>query len=157
MLFTILTVQFIHDHGISLHLISKLNKFSVGIKTKSWWNELVATGLFAVILGTFLVVLNCLITKGEEDDLEEYVQRQLTRSRSGHRLERDLETGGLTTRHHRRLKQTLQNDDESKLNFTPVTSEVVTPTTPNGKQNIISFHKSIEFIFCSYTRLLIIK
>lgn len=71
-----------------------------------------ATGLFAVILAIFLLVLNCLISKREEDDLEEYVQRQLTRSRSGHRLERDVETGCLTTRHHRRLKQTLQNPDD---------------------------------------------
>lgn len=56
----------------------------------TWWNELVCTGLFAIGLGIFLIVLNCLISKREEDDLEEYVQRQLTRSRSGHRLERDL-------------------------------------------------------------------
>lgn len=56
----------------------------------TWWNELVCTGLFAVGLGVFLIVLNGLISKREEDDLEEYVQRQLTRSRSGHRLERDV-------------------------------------------------------------------
>lgn len=96
---------------------------------------MVATGLFAVILGAFLLILNCLISKREEDDLEEYVQRQLTRSRSGHRLERDLETGGLTTRHNRRIKQTLENQDDvsqTKSNHTPITSEVVTPTTPNG-------------------------
>lgn len=101
----------------------------------SWWNDLVATGLFAVVLGIFLIVLNCLISKREEDDLEEYVQRQLTRSRSGHRLERDVETGGLTTRHNRRMKQTLQKSDElsqSKSNITPVTSELVTPNSPNG-------------------------
>lgn len=110
-------------------------------KPTSWWNELVATGLFAVILGVFLIVLNCLISKREEDDLEEYVQRQLTRSRSGHRLERDLETGGLTTRHNRRMKQTLTTADElshSKSNITPITSEVVTPTTPNGNEPIHS-------------------
>lgn len=107
----------------------------IGKPNASWWNELVATGLFAVILGTFLLVLNCLISKREEDDLEEYVQRQLTRSRSGHRLERDVETGGLTTRHNRRIKQSLQTADElsqSKSNITPVTSELVTPNSPNG-------------------------
>lgn len=107
----------------------------------SWWNELIATGLFAVVLGIFLIVLNCLISKREEDDLEEYVQRQLTRSRSGHRLERDLETGGLTTRHTRRMKQTLQAAEElsqSKSNVTPTTSEVITPTTPNGKEQTVS-------------------
>ncbi|XP_012218491.2 uncharacterized protein [Linepithema humile] len=73
-----------------------------------WWNELVAVGLFAIIVGVFLIVLNRVIAKKEEDDLEEYVQRQLTRSRSGHRLERDVETGGLTTRHARRAKQQMK-------------------------------------------------
>lgn len=73
-----------------------------------WWNELVAVGLFAILVGIFLIVLNRVIAKKEEDDLEEYVQRQLTRSRSGHRLERDVETGGLTTRHARRAKQMKQ-------------------------------------------------
>lgn len=73
--------------------------------TGGWWNELVATGIFAVVMGVFLIILNKIIAKKEEDDLEEYVQRQLTRSRSGHRLERDVETGGLTTRHARRAKQ----------------------------------------------------
>lgn len=104
-------------------------------KANSWWNELVATGLFAVILGVFLLVLNCLISKREEDDLEEYVQRQLTRSRSGHRLERDVETGCLVTRQNRRLKQALQNTDElskCKLNLTPATSEAITPTPSIG-------------------------
>lgn len=112
-------------------LFANLNKG----KENSWWNELVATGLFAVILGVFLIVLNCLISKREEDDLEEYVQRQLTRSRSGHRLERDVETGCLTTRHNRRLKETLQNTNElslSKSNLTPATSEVVTPSPSAG-------------------------
>lgn len=70
----------------------------------TWWNELVCTGLFALGLGIFLIVLNCLISKREEDDLEEYVQRALTRTRSGHRLERDVETGGLHTRQNRRSK-----------------------------------------------------
>lgn len=99
---------------------------------------MIATGLFAVILGVFLIVLNCLISKREEDDLEEYVQRQLTRSRSGHRLERDVETGGLTTRHNRRVKNATETNEEmpnshSKPHLSPNTSEALTPTTPNGK------------------------
>lgn len=73
--------------------------------TNGWWNELVATGVFAVMVGIFLIILNRVIAKKEEDDLEEYVQRQLTRSRSGHRLERDVETGGLSTRHARKARQ----------------------------------------------------
>ncbi|XP_062552278.1 uncharacterized protein LOC134217533 isoform X1 [Armigeres subalbatus] len=106
----------------------------------SWWNELVCTGLFAVGLGIFLIILNCVISSREEQDLESYVQRQLTRSRSGHRLERDVETGGLTTRHHRKAMQIQKGaaerglDDLSNSNIllTPTSSEVVTPTTPSG-------------------------
>lgn len=102
-----------------------------------------ATGLFAVILGVFLIVLNCLISKREEDDLEEYVQRQLTRSRSGHRLERDVETGGLTTRHtrNRPVKPSAEINEEmshshSKLHLTPTATEALTPTTPNGNADV---------------------
>lgn len=80
-----------------------------------WWNELVAVGLFAIFVGVFLIILNRVIAKKEEDDLEEYVQRQLTRSKSGHRLERDVETGGLTTRHARRAKQMQQVSSDTCL------------------------------------------
>lgn len=83
--------------------------------TGGWWNELVAVGLFAIFVGIFLIILNRVIAKKEEDDLEEYVQRQLTRSRSGHRLERDVETGGLTTRHARRAKQMRQVSSETSI------------------------------------------
>lgn len=34
-------------------------------------------------MGVFLIVLNSFISKQEDNDLEAYVQRQLTRSRSG--------------------------------------------------------------------------
>lgn len=124
-------------------------------KAKStWWNELVCTGLFALGLGIFLIVLNCLISKREEDDLEEYVQRALTRTRSGHRLERDVETGGLTTRQNRRSKSQHQIDGVTSamgvgngMNggadnlggshssvMTPESSEMMTPTTPHGNR-----------------------
>ncbi|XP_048507473.1 uncharacterized protein LOC105683184 isoform X1 [Athalia rosae] len=101
---------------------------SWGTKASSgWWNELVATGIFAIVTGIFLIILNKIIAKKEEDDLEEYVQRQLTRSRSGHRLERDVETGGLTTRHARRAKQmkamassgTLSMEEDPSLGSSP--------------------------------------
>ncbi|KAL0279061.1 UNVERIFIED_CONTAM: hypothetical protein PYX00_000698 [Menopon gallinae] len=65
---------------------------------KAWWNELVITGAFSLLLGIFLIVLDRFITKREEDDLNKYVQGQLTRSRSGHRLVRDVETGNLVSR-----------------------------------------------------------
>lgn len=97
----------------------------------------------------FLIVLNSFISKQEDNDLEAYVHRQLHRSRSGktinylimgrlqinlensvgHRLERDVETGGLTTRHTRRTQALVKDMSQSNI-LTPVTSELVTPTTP---------------------------
>lgn len=74
------------------------------IGSVSWFNELVCSGLFALAIGIFLIVLHKYLTKSEEDALEEYVQRQLTRSRSGHRLERDVETGGMHTKNARRAR-----------------------------------------------------
>ncbi|XP_013109975.1 uncharacterized protein LOC106088828 [Stomoxys calcitrans] len=76
--------------------------WNVFSSSSAWWNEVTCTGLFSLGLGLFLLVLNCLISRKEEEDLEDYVQRQLTRSRSGHRLERDVETGVLTTKHARK-------------------------------------------------------
>lgn len=101
-----------------------------------WWNELVATGLFVSLIGILLIVLNRVMTKREEDDLNEYVQRQLTRSRSGHRLERDVETGCLTTKHHRRFiekkRENMQNAEEE----TPkVHSPLVKVPPDNALQN----------------------
>lgn len=76
------------------------------IGSVSWFNELVCSGLFALGIGIFLIVLHKYLTKSEEDALEDYVQRQLTRSRSGHRLERDAETGGMRTKGARRARAT---------------------------------------------------
>lgn len=49
------------------------------------------TGLFAIGLGVFLIVLNSIISKKEEDDLEAYVQSQLTRSRSGNKMKMKIQ------------------------------------------------------------------
>ncbi|XP_034939892.1 uncharacterized protein [Chelonus insularis] len=95
-----------------------------------WWNELVATGLFAVLVGIFLIVLNRIIAKKEENDLEEYVQRQLTRSRSGHRLERDVETGGLTTRHARKAKQLKKMTSSNSIEVQSEKSLSTPPRSP---------------------------
>lgn len=105
-----------------------------------WWNELVMTGLFVLALGIFLITLNRFMSKMEEDNLNEYVQRQLTRSRSGHRLERDAETGCLTTKNHRRLLEKRREDQER--GFDPPSDNTNVPThspsakhPPNNVQN----------------------
>lgn len=51
-----------------------------------------------------------------------------------HSLLLHSETGGLTTRHNRRIKshQVIEEDNLSQSNVTPITSEMITPTTPQG-------------------------
>lgn len=85
---------------------------------------MVCTGAFAIGLGIFLIILNSFISRREESELEDYVQRQLTRSRSGHRLERDVETGGLATRstHKSRLQKDLLHSPATESSNEPLSS-----------------------------------
>lgn len=70
----------------------------------NWWNELVFSGIAAMLIGLFLIILNHYLSKKEEDELSRYVERQLTRSKSGKRLIKDEETGCLSTKHEKRVK-----------------------------------------------------
>lgn len=92
-----------------------------------WFNELVMTGSFALFVGIFLLVLNRIISKQEDQDLSEYVQRQLTRSKSGHRLVRDVETGCLTTIRQRdeRRSSPGSSHDLSNLDDGPISPALV--------------------------------
>lgn len=103
-------------------------------RSGGWWNELIATGLFVATLGIFLISLNRVMSRMEEDNLNEYVQRQLTRSRSGHRLERDVETGCLTTKNHRRILEKKREDKERGLD-SDVIPQVHHHTTLEPVQN----------------------
>lgn len=76
---------FLLGAGLITDDASAQNAWSIFAKD-SWWNELVLTGLFAMGLGIFLIILNSVISKKEDDDLEAYVQSQLTRSRSGNMM-----------------------------------------------------------------------
>ncbi|XP_055691108.1 uncharacterized protein LOC129794333 [Lutzomyia longipalpis] len=111
---------FLLGAGILPDDMSSFNLFAL----ETWWNELVCTGAFAIGLGIFLIILNSFISKREETDLEEYVQRQLTRSRSGHRLERDVETGCLATRQHHksRLQKDLLHSPATESSNEPLSS-----------------------------------
>ncbi|CAH0564768.1 unnamed protein product [Brassicogethes aeneus] len=111
-----------------------------------WWNEMVVTGIFVTALGVFLIALNRVMGRREEDELQDYVERQLTRSRSGHRLERDLETGGLTTKHHRRfLEKQREDKDRGIADITPIHSPPTRPsTTSNAHNGDIQLEKILE-------------
>ncbi|KAI5723252.1 hypothetical protein M8J76_003420 [Diaphorina citri] len=110
------------------------------IEKLHYWNELIVTGLFLAGAGIFMIVLNYFIAKRTDDEIAAYVERQLTRSKSGKRLIRDVETGGLTTKNYAasRVADTATNrctrsEDYRNLEeveITPVHSPTVrSPTT----------------------------
>lgn len=88
----------------------------------TYFNEIVLAGIFAFCIGIFLIILNIILGKKEDDDLTAYVERQLNRSRSGHRLVRDVETGNLTTKHEQRAKEV-----EEKMSSINSDLEDITP------------------------------
>lgn len=78
----------------------------------NWWNQLVLSGITAMIIGVFLIVLNHYLSQREEDELSRYVESQLTRSRSGKRLIKDEETGCLSTKHEKRVRESATVETE---------------------------------------------
>ncbi|XP_071444294.1 uncharacterized protein [Hetaerina americana] len=60
------------------------------------WVELLGAGVFSIVVGVVLIVINRVMARQEDARLSEYVKSQLTRSKSGHRLVRDVETGNLS-------------------------------------------------------------
>jgi len=47
------------------------------------WTSLIPLGLFFVILGVIMIVINQMRTRAEEKELEQYVQQRLGKSMSG--------------------------------------------------------------------------
>lgn len=110
------------------------------------WNELVITGLFVTAIGFLLIILNKIVSKKEEEELQNYVARQLTRSKSGHRLERDSETGCLTTKTHIKL---LQKQREGLVGLTPTHSVQMQPATNivNNNGYLQKITEEVEFTY----------
>jgi hypothetical protein len=109
-----------------------------------WINELVITGAFALVVGAFLIILNRIISKREEDDLNEYVQRQLTRSRSGHRLVRDVETGCLTTKHDQRAKLEQREEELRRQEQECFDDEETVPVHSPHSSPVYSQHHNMD-------------
>ncbi|XP_022176719.1 uncharacterized protein LOC111038088 [Myzus persicae] len=82
--------------------------------SKNWVNELVITGITSSIIGIFLIVLNHFITRKAESDLAAYVERQLTRTRSGRRLVPDAETGAMHTKQQYKARQQGQSQSQQQ-------------------------------------------
>lgn len=81
--------------------------------SKNWANDLVITGITSSIIGIFLLILNHFINRKAENDLAAYVERQLTRTRSGRRLVPDAETGAMHTKQQHRARQQGQIQHQS--------------------------------------------
>jgi len=81
--------------------------------SKNWVNELVITGLTSSIIGIFLLVLNHFINRKAESDLAAYVERQLTRTRSGRRLVSEAETGAMHTKQQHKARQQSQSQQQN--------------------------------------------
>ena len=105
-----------------------------GIHSGTWINELISSGIFAVLLGLFLLAVNRFTSDKEDKKLNEYVQNQLNRTKSGHYLDRDVITGGLKPR---------TNDNLSKHSFSGPSINFPIPHSPVTKQDQIQTDKSI--------------
>lgn len=95
------------------------------------WSELLFSGIFCLVVGIFLIILNHFVSKQADDDLNTYVSNQLNRSKSGHRLVRDVETGHMSSSRHQardesasssslHLSQEAKRDDLDNMDPVPV-------------------------------------
>ena len=57
------------------------------------WSNLLGVGVTFLLVGLIMVMVNRIITAREEEELTRYVSHRLGRSRSGHTLVRDAESG----------------------------------------------------------------
>jgi hypothetical protein len=94
------------------------------------WSELLFSGIFCMVMGIFLIILNHFVSKQADDDLNTYVSNQLNRSKSGHRLVRDVETGHMSSNRQSKgesassssmhLSQEAKRDDLDQIDPVPV-------------------------------------
>ena len=67
-------------------------------------NDLLGTGCFCVFVGGVLTTISRFVSNNEEKELNKYIKGRLSRSKSGHRLVRDAESGLPTPTRERRNK-----------------------------------------------------
>lgn len=93
------------------------------------WEDMFGIGIFFFLCGIFLVFINRMITKKEDELLLEDVQNKLSRSRSGHRIVRDVESGALSP-----AKETKPHEDSLK----PDTNyyDAINSPVPNGDAHL---------------------
>ena len=74
------------------------------------WTSLIPLGIFFIILGVIMVVINQMRTRAEEQELEQYVQQRLGKSISGAPLVRSPADNAETEKQN--LISTLENENE---------------------------------------------
>ena len=82
--------------GVVFILLGFLMIFSSMISNSSPennWSNLLGVGVTFLLVGLIMVMVNRIITAREEEELTRYVSHRLGRSRSGHTLVRDAESG----------------------------------------------------------------
>lgn len=82
--------------GVVFILLGFLMIFSSMISssaTDTDWSRLLGVGVTFLLVGLIMVMVNRIITAREEEELTRYVSHRLGRSRSGHTLVRDAESG----------------------------------------------------------------
>ncbi|XP_069939841.1 uncharacterized protein [Cherax quadricarinatus] len=67
-------------------------------------SDLLGTGCFFVFLGGVLTTISRFVSNNEEKELNKYIKGRLSRTKSGHRLVRDAESGLPTPTRERRQK-----------------------------------------------------
>ena len=72
-------------------------------------SNLLGTGCFFVFIGGVMTTISRFVSNNEEKELNQYIQRRLARSKSGHRLVRDPELGGFPTPTKERKAKSQQN------------------------------------------------
>ena len=82
--------------GVVFILLGFLMIFSSMISNSALdtdWSRLLGVGVTFLLVGLIMVMVNRIITAREEEELKRYVSHRLGRSRSGHTLVRDAESG----------------------------------------------------------------
>lgn len=109
-------------------------------------NDILGTGSVFVFIGGILTTVSRFISNNEERELNEYIQSRLARSRSGHRLVRDAESGLPTPTRERRFKP-YQNGVSCSTLVSESQAAASGASTANGhhssKTGATSHHKKV--------------
>lgn len=93
-------------------------------------NDILGTGTVFVFIGGLLTTVSRFISNNEERELNEYIQSRLARSKSGHRIVRDIESCHVTPVRERRLKP-----HQNGVSSTTLVSETAIDSGTPGNSN----------------------